>query len=406
MRLFKREYYKSGFGRTYRYNDVFVPVEKCTLSNFYKKLFKIDDMEQLIRKSYKGGFCYVNEKYAGLQLNGYGITFDVNSLYPFIMHNRNFPYGRGTCFEGECDYYFKKHFLRRENYYVFHVIDVNDCYLKRGKIPTLQIKGDLRFRGNEWLKKITLAEPKRLVLTETDYTLFIENYEIGTLIHVGGVYFKKTYNCPIFRSYVEKFMKIKESSTGARRTIAKLFLNNLYGKFATSRCKDYKILDYSDGKACYKTVFANELKKSEYIPIGSAITSYAREYTIRTAQENFNNFIYADTDSLHLFFKSKDFFNISGIEIHATKLGKWAIENEYTSAKYLRQKTYCEISGDGKINLIAAGMDNDCKQKVIDIIKKGGLKEFKRGIKIEGGKLITELYDSGTLLKRVDFHLR
>lgn len=45
-------------------------------------------------------------------------------------------------------------------------------------------------------------------------------------------------------------------------------------------------------------------KTPGYIPVGSAITSYARNFTIRAAQKNYYGvdkpgFIYADTDSIH-----------------------------------------------------------------------------------------------------------
>ena len=61
------------------------------------------------------------------------------------------------------------------------------------------------------------------------------------------------------------------------------------------------------------TVPAND-KQPGYIPVGAAITSYARNFTIRAAQKNYHSvdepgFIYADTDSLKL----KDGFDIEVI---------------------------------------------------------------------------------------------
>ena len=88
------------------------------------------------------------------------------------------------------------------------------------------------------------------------------------------------------------------------RELAKLFLNNLYGKMASSTDSSFKYAYLDEtGTICYKIVTAHN-KKAGYIAIGSAITSYARNFTIRAAQMNYygpnkRGFIYADTDSIH-----------------------------------------------------------------------------------------------------------
>ena len=58
------------------------------------------DIDQDIRQSYKGGFTYLNPLYKGINIES-GIVLDVNSLYPYVMHNRPLPYGQPIFFKGK-----------------------------------------------------------------------------------------------------------------------------------------------------------------------------------------------------------------------------------------------------------------------------------------------------------------
>ena len=108
-------------------------------------------------------------------------------------------------------------------------------------------------------------------------------------------------------------------------------------------------------------------KKPGYIPVGAAITSYARNFTIRHAQENFKHFIYADTDSIHCDCSSRYLKNIA---VHPTAFNHWKIENEWDKAVFVRAKTYIEhtVIQDGEkcdpFYLIkCAGMGSGAKKK-------------------------------------------
>ena len=70
-----------------------------------------------------------------------------------------------------------------------------------------------------------------------------------------------------------------------------------------------------------------------YIPVGTFVTSYARNVTIRAAQKCYYRFIYADTDSLHLIGKE-----IPPIDVDQLKLGAFKLESVFTKAKFLRSK--------------------------------------------------------------------
>jgi hypothetical protein len=156
------------------------------------------------------------------------------------------------------------------------------------------------------------------------------------------------------------------------RELAKLFLNNLYGKMASSTDSSFKVAILKEDKTVsFISVPAND-KKAGYIAVGSAITSYARNFTIRAAQQNYygvdkRGFIYADTDSIHCDLAPQD---IKGITVHDKNFCCWKLESSWDVAIFTRQKTYIEhvIAENLKpidepyYNVKCAGMPDKCKQ--------------------------------------------
>ena len=81
-----------------------------------------------------------------------------------------------------------------------------------------------------------------------------------------------------------KYKAIKESSKGAERELAKLYLNNLYGKFSANDSSSYKRPFINNKNVLGFEIIEEHEKKPGYIAIGSAITSYARRFVINAAQ--------------------------------------------------------------------------------------------------------------------------
>lgn len=115
--------------------------------------------------------------------------------------------------------------------------------------------------------------------------------------------------------------------------MAKLMLNSLYGKFATSLEAASKIPYLGDDDIVHYTITPKEEKKGLYIPIGAFITSYAREKTIRTSQSikdysiktyGIDKYIYSDTDSIHTTLSIDELQRFCLIDDY--KLGYWANE--------------------------------------------------------------------------------
>ena len=73
---------------------------------------------------------------------------------------------------------------------------------------------------------------------------------------------------------------------------------------ASSTNSSFKYAYVKEDKTIGYIQVQEDAKIPGYIPVGSAITSYARNFTIRAAQKNYHGpdkpgFVYADTDSIH-----------------------------------------------------------------------------------------------------------
>lgn len=353
-----------------------------------KQEHKYDNAGDWLRKSYRGGWCYlVKGKENKIKTNG--TTADVNSLYPSMMSSKSgnkYPIGLPKFWSGN----FIPDEALKENMYYFVRIKTR-FYIKDNYLPFIQVKGDLKYKGTESLESSDVynhddgeyypyyidkngniqSAKVELTLTMTDYQLIKEHYELVDFEIIDGCYFYSMVG--IFDEYINKYAKIKKESKGALRELAKLFLNNLYGKMASSTDSSFKIAYVKDDKSIgFMQVVENE-KKPGYIAIGSAITSYSRNFTIRAAQKNYygaekRGFIYADTDSIHCDLLPQE---IKGIEVDDKEFCCWKLESCWDKAIFTRQKTYIEhVTHENLIpldeskqynNIKCAGMPKKCK---------------------------------------------
>lgn len=350
----------------------------------FQRWFPIPVYDYDIRQSYKGGFTYCDPRRQGEDI-GEGIVLDVNSLYPDVMYNKPLPYGEGIFFEGK---------YKEDKLYNLYVQMITCQFeLKEGYIPTIQLKNNLSFIPTQYLSSSN-DEEVTMCLTSVDLKLFLEHYEVYNIQYHSGWKFKSTIG--LFTDYIDKWMRVKIESTQngnkAMRTLAKLMLNALYGKFALNPHVQSKYPVYVDGMIKYN-LEEPETRDPIYIPVGTFITAWARYKTISNAQKVYPRFLYADTDSLHL----------SGTEIPAelevdpVKLGAWKHESTFTRARFIRQKTYAEEI-DGKMHITCAGMPSRCYENV-------NWDNFKAGSSF-GGKLQFTHVKGGVILKDIDFTIK
>lgn len=176
-------------------------------------------------------------------------------------------------------------------------------------------------------------------------------------------------------------------------------------------------------------------KTPGYIPVGSAITSYARNFTIRAAQKNYHGkdepgFIYADTDSIHCDLAPTE---LKGVPVHDKNFCHWKLESCWDVAIFVRQKTYiehvthknCEPIEKPYYNIKCAGMPKKCKdlfelsmtgytekegdnysEEAKEFLRvKRDMTDFKVGLKVPG-KLMPKRIKGGTLLVETTYEMR
>lgn len=334
-----------------------------------------EDVDIDIRRSYKGGFTYVNDIYAGVEL-GAGMTIDVNSMYPSILRNEPMPVGVPVYFEGK--------FEEDENYDLFVQILTCKFKLKKGKIPSIQIKHSFSFQSNEYLKSSN-DEEVCLTLTNPDLELFFKQYDVTDISWLGGWKFSSCHH--IFDNYVDHWMKEKieagKEGNKPRKTIAKLLLNSLYGRFGISiKGRQKAPFLTSDNELRYVDL-PEETRTPLYIPVASFVTSYGRKLIIETSQAirdyslkkyGVDKYYYSDTDSCKIGLTDEDLEEIKKlgiVKIDDYELGYFAKEENFTRFMAIRQKCYI-TEVDGKVHATIAGLPQYLAPMInFDNFKKG-----------------------------------
>lgn len=316
---------------------------------------------------------------------GEGIVLDVNSLYPSVMYYNPLPFGEGK--------YFKGKYQEDKLYNLYVQMFTCQFEIKEGYIPTIQLKNNLSFVPTEYVKS-SKGERITMCLTSLDLELFLDHYNVYNIEWHSGWKFMSTTG--MFKDYIDKWNAVKMESTlngnKAMRTLAKLMLNALYGKFALNPRVQSKIPYYDHGIIRYG-LGEEEFRDPIYIPVGTFITAGARYKTITSAQSVYDRFMYADTDSLHLMGTELP----KQLEIDPIKLGAWKHESTFTRARFIRQKTYIEEI-DGDIHITCAGMPERCHDGVT-------WENFFPGSSYSG-KLQPMHVPGGIVLKDIDFTIK
>lgn len=410
-------------------------IGSCALDE-YKKLITKQAFERYfpeprfhddVKQSYRGGFTYLNPKFAG-KVVGNGIVLDVNSLYPSCMYNYYLPYGTPIFFNGK----YKEDAI----YSLYTQMFRCQFELKKGKIPTIQIKHSAFFAGNEYLTS-SRDEEVVLCLNSVDLKLFFEHYDVYNLEYLSGWKFKATKG--LFVKYIDKWsankIQAKKDGNHGLYLISKLFLNSLYGKFGQDNKVRSKIPYMDENGDVHYYDSEPEERNPLYVSMASFITSYGRDKVIRSAQaitDSYNakksksEFVYADTDSLHIVLNGETpeqfFANNPKLEIDSTKLGAWDNEASFNKAKFLRQKCYIEnhvidedaylkgLQGDEPylytkdangfyyLKITVAGMPSNCYNQVT-------FKNFKLGASYSGKKQ-PKIVKGGVILREVEFTIK
>lgn len=384
------------------------------LSNFKSMLSSFElyfpvlsyEIDKSIRESYKGGFTYLNPLYKEKEVNEDIIVIDSNSMHPSHMMNDWLPIGVPIYYEGK---------YKEDKLYPLYIQRISCSFkLKKGKIPSIQLKKTLGYVPTEYIES-TNGDIVTMTLTSVDLKLFFMQYDVDDIIYHDGFKFKRLKG--IFSGYITYWtnqkINAKKIGNSALYRISKLMLNSLYGKFGLNpnvRGK-YPILKEDDSIG-YK-LYPSEIRDSIYCPVASFITAYSRydiitssqairDYTIKTYNRDY--YIYSDTDSIHCL-KLSDEELSKIIDIDDYRLGAYKKESEATAGIYIRQKCYIEKGVDGRINTTIAGLPKKLGKYIT-------MENFKKGFSVSASdktkehKLAFKHIKGGVILTSTDFTIK
>lgn len=329
------------------------------------------EIDNICREAWFGGYVYANEKYKNKILNDV-YAFDYNSKYAAIQCYRVLPYGEPVPFKGK---------PKKSELYPLYITHFKACFkIKPGRFPHIQSKSSF-FTKVEYISD-TGIELKELYLTNPDFELFLEDYEIFDLKFIDGLYFHGSDN--LFRDYLLPLYEAKTNAKeGSERENAKKLITGLYGKFGTTpRHITRKPVLNEDGVLKW-ILYKDEVGEPVYTAMAAFICAYGHADIVRDMNAHYDIVAYADTDSIHTVGKPDDIKT-------SNALGEFKIEKHFDKVKYIGTKAYYGIEEDGSANIKCSGLPSSAKAGL-------RLEDFEIGHKFEG-KLHSIAVAGGTIL--------
>lgn len=260
----------------------------------------------LLIQAFAGGYTHANWIYADRIIKNV-ISFDFTSSYPFVMLTEKYPSTQ-----------FKK----------INVTDIKQlkkcfAYLIHVKFRNIKCKYYNNFISKSKCLKIIKgqydngrvigAEELEIILTDVDFYLIMETYEIESY-EFEEVYFSVYNYLPkqfmefILQKYVNKTKFKNVEGKEVEYALEKAKFNSLYGMSVTNNINDTVIFDNEAG---WQEI---ELKNDEIIELlekerkmgflsfsyGVWVTAWARNNLLRNLIKLDKNVVYADTDSLKI----------------------------------------------------------------------------------------------------------
>lgn len=291
-----------------------------------------------LTSAYRGGRTLTNPKYFNVEqynLNGY----DVISMYPGEMYDNWFPTGYADEINGKV---WKRN---KSKYLADDVCSV--MYFSRLKVSAKN--PDFLFVAVDGKYKKDYDCP--CMMSSVDYKILQQDYNIE-IEECELIYFWDNSKCnrDLFKSYIDYWIEIKNTTTGVERELAKLMLNALYGKFGTKTEQVYYFPYLDNDIVKYKLV--PHVSAGVYMPIAIFVTAYARKKLHDTIlMIGIENWVYCDTDSIY----SKEKLPA---EICGNTLGKWKLETVIEKGLFTVPKRYKYKTFEGKTNVRFASLQS------------------------------------------------
>ena len=355
--------------------------DKYMLSHNDMKKDPNEEIVEIVRKSYRGGITKVNPAYAGIEFNDV-ISFDVNSLYPSVMYENPMPIGEGKIYNSVEE-------GRKDNRHLFIIV----AFVQYAKVRT----GMHAFIGNtsgfSYARKYSyddVLENKMVYLWLDEFRLFELVYDAQYVIH-KVVGWKMAHN--VFKDYIDRWYKVKENAKNdVERSLAKLMLNSLYGKFGMNDSRITKVPVEIGDKIIYRLVDNNTTYY--YKEVASYITSKARCKLASFMNRCGDKFLYCDTDSVY--YIGHEIPEIFKDVVDPKKLGYWKYEGHYTRFKALKAKCYLKQLDDGTIERRIAGCPKECASLIT-------FDNFEPNLKLANAKRCKKKVKGGIVIGNTDF---
>lgn len=328
------------------------------------------NVRDMLKFSYAGGYTRVFHNIEEKTINALGNSYDVNSLYPYVMKNKLLPYGSPVFVKR----YVKDYVIDKKSgdkyECLFYLFYANNIQVKSNSFPTVKSRGHKDSLYDEVLNGW-------YCLTKMDYDRMLKNYEVNldyNIEYITTLAFKGKHG--IFDDYLNYWQEQKQMNKNINEAlyqISKLFNNTLYGKFGQNNeeCFYHVPCDRENHIKIPNYTYNDKMdiprdKDDIYLPLASFITSYAREVLFDAIENNFDKVLYCDTDSMYMIGEAE------GIELDSKELGKWDNEHRFIKFKALGPKKYIyqcddsEINGDDKGKTVCkiTGLGSEEKKKI------------------------------------------
>lgn len=324
------------------------------------------DIENKIRESYCGGRTEVFKPHLKAGKGVVGYHMDVNSLYPSVMIDAEYPISAAEFFTRPDDIEFKFGAWRRHNVGLGFIKAI--VYIPKCDIPPLPVKAG---------KLVFPCGYVEGTWTYNELAHAIEKYNVEVIEYKEMIHFAETFK--VFKNLINVFSEMKaqakKDDNNALYTLSKLIMNTSYGWTALRRddkteMKDIsKLAKYEEEERVLRVdeelgcieIISDVITDSIQVQVASYVTSYARLTLLKafeTLKEMGATVYYCDTDSI-----VSDML-LPQHMLHSSKLGLWDVEGYVKEGIFLQPKVYYEET-DEKMKIKFKGVSRDT-QKTFD----------------------------------------
>jgi hypothetical protein len=327
--------------------------------------------ETFLKYYYVGGRVYIRHNHNPLELFD-TVSLDITSSYPYQMLKQLFPN------PGIAPKVLKVKPKGKGRYFVKAKV-----YNYKERLPVLPYR-TFDVTGT----KETTTFPNgtfTTYITDDEYE-FVKKHQPSTDIEPLEFIFWPAKDCSEWlKPYIQKYyalkalgdeMNAKEPGSGdALRTVAKLFLNSVYGKFAQKYIDDGGET-VSWGKGEQLEVFGESKRDHRNAHISAFITGGARVHLYKAINYyGYDNVVYCDTDSVKILKAIYD--SMPKLSTENDELGGWKNEGIYTDLQIIAPKVYIG-NHNGKLEIKAKGMP---VKNITAISINGKISKLPRGTK-------------------------